>query len=204
MRIIVYDNSSINYNDELPVGVALDAEIDENTITYYNPDFYCKKFDDNLQAEGFLSVLLKNAEVNKDSLIAFLNKMEVVFSDLETTEQLITKADVVLFQSNYPPEWKTGLKLIKGVVVKYLNVWYEVLQAHTTQSDWTPDKTPALFNIPALPGVIPVWKQPTGAHDAYKKGDKVYFPTEKDTIYESKIDANVWSPLVYPAGWIKR
>lgn len=40
--------------------------------------------------------------------------------------------------------------------------------------------------------------QPTGAHDAYNKGDKVIF--EKKT-YVSTIDGNVWSPSVYPAGW---
>lgn len=33
------------------------------------------------------------------------------------------------------------------------------------------------------------------------KGDKVWYP-EKDTkIYESLIDANVYSPEAYPAGW---
>lgn len=42
------------------------------------------------------------------------------------------------------------------------------------------------------------WVQPTGAHDAYKKGDRVTFNGE---TYESVIDANVWSPSAYPAGW---
>lgn len=40
--------------------------------------------------------------------------------------------------------------------------------------------------------------QPTGAHDAYAKGDYVLWD---DKIYRSLIDANVWSPLAYPAGW---
>ena len=40
--------------------------------------------------------------------------------------------------------------------------------------------------------------QPTGAHDAYNKGDKVLFA---EKVYVSTIDGNVWSPLVYPAGW---
>ena len=43
------------------------------------------------------------------------------------------------------------------------------------------------------------WVQPTGAHDAYNKGDKVTFTDGK--VYVSVIDGNVWSPLVYPAGW---
>ena len=40
--------------------------------------------------------------------------------------------------------------------------------------------------------------QVTGAHDAYKKGDKVKF---EGKIYESLIDANTYSPSAYPAGW---
>jgi hypothetical protein len=45
----------------------------------------------------------------------------------------------------------------------------------------------------------PAWVQPTGAHDAYKLGDRVSF---NGADYESRIAANVWSPSVYPAGWL--
>lgn len=40
--------------------------------------------------------------------------------------------------------------------------------------------------------------QPTGAHDAYKKGDKVRF---NGKVYESLIDNNAYSPSAYPDGW---
>jgi hypothetical protein len=45
------------------------------------------------------------------------------------------------------------------------------------------------------------WKQPTGAHDAYMKGNIVVF---EGKTYKSIIDYNVWSPSVYPAGWEKQ
>lgn len=45
---------------------------------------------------------------------------------------------------------------------------------------------------------IQEFKQPTGAHDAYKKGGVVMFKGKK---YESLIDNNVYSPEAYPAGW---
>lgn len=45
---------------------------------------------------------------------------------------------------------------------------------------------------------IPAWKQPTGAHDAYKIGDRVLF---EGKTYESLIGGNVWSPSANPAGW---
>jgi hypothetical protein len=58
--------------------------------------------------------------------------------------------------------------------------------------------TPALYT-PVIPvGTVAEWKQPTGAQDAYKKGDRVLF---SEQTYESTIDANVWSPVDYPAGW---
>lgn len=42
------------------------------------------------------------------------------------------------------------------------------------------------------------WKQPQGAHDAYKNGDRVLF---EGKVYTSRIDGNVWSPKDYPVGW---
>lgn len=44
------------------------------------------------------------------------------------------------------------------------------------------------------------WVQPTGAQDAYNTGDRVTF---EGAVYTSTIDANVWSPTGYPAGWAK-
>ena len=78
---------------------------------------------------------------------------------------------------------------------------YKVVQAHTSQEDWVPGTVPALYVEIAPPDVIPVWVQPTGAHDAYQIGDKVHFPTKSDPVYESVIANNAWSPAVYPAGW---
>ena len=44
----------------------------------------------------------------------------------------------------------------------------------------------------------PEYVQPTGAHDAYKIGDKVTFEGKK---YECVLDGCVWSPSTYPQGW---
>lgn len=48
--------------------------------------------------------------------------------------------------------------------------------------------------VEEYPDFIP----PTGAHDAYKIGDKVTFDGKH---YKSVIDNNTWSPVDYPAGW---
>lgn len=83
--------------------------------------------------------------------------------------------------------------------IRYGGKLYRCVQGHTSQADWTPDTTPALWTEVALEGVIPVWRQPTGAQDAYAKGDKVHFPTVEDAVYISTVDSNVWQPGVY--GW---
>lgn len=95
--------------------------------------------------------------------------------------------------------WAVGVEYAADERIRYGEKLYKCVQAHTSQEDWTPDATPALWTEVALPGEIPVWKQPTGAQDAYNKGDRVHYPTADDPVYESTIDANVYAPGVY--GW---
>lgn len=101
--------------------------------------------------------------------------------------------------------WKAGKAYAVGDYLTYgVNTvgdvqLYKVVQAHTSQADWTPDATPALYNAIGLDDSgYPVWAQPTGAHDAYNKGDIVNY---NGTLYKSIIDGNVYSPDAYPAGW---
>lgn len=104
----------------------------------------------------------------------------------------------------YDP-WKIGKAYSAGEFVTYgINgvgdpQLYKVAQAHISQADWTPDITPALYVAIGLDEQgYPVWSQPTGAHDAYNKGDIVNY---NDKLYESLMDGNVYSPEVHPAGW---
>ena len=95
------------------------------------------------------------------------------------------------------PQWVTGHSYSVDDRLQYYGVLYRVVQEHTSQADWTPDITPALFVIVSLEE-WPEFVQPTGAHDAYNKGDKVTFEGKH---YISLIDGNVFSPAEYPAGW---
>ena len=99
------------------------------------------------------------------------------------------------------PAWAVGKAYATDERIRYGEKLYRCVQAHTSQADWTPDAAPALWTEVARPGDIPVWKQPTGAQDAYRIGDKVHFPTRGDPVYESLVDYNVYSPAEYPAGW---
>ena len=82
-----------------------------------------------------------------------------------------------------------------GDRVQYNGTLYKCIQAHTAQSDWTPDATPALWVVVTVEE-WPEWVQPAGAHDAYAKGSKV---THNGKKWISSYDANVWEPGVY--GW---
>lgn len=95
------------------------------------------------------------------------------------------------------PQWVVEHAYVVGERLQYNGVLYRVVQAHTSQADWTPDITPALFVVVSL-DEWPDFVQPTGAHDAYNKGDKVTFEGKH---YISLMDGNVYSPAAYPAGW---
>ena len=104
-------------------------------------------------------------------------------------------------------DWQIGKSYAVNEFIKYGTnsvgdpQLYKVVQAHTSQADWTPDSVPSLYSPIGLDEKgYPIWSKPTGAHDAYNKGDIVDF---NDTLYESLIDGNTWSPTEYPSGWSK-
>ena len=101
------------------------------------------------------------------------------------------------------PAWAVGKAYAIDDRIRSGDKLYRCVQAHTSQADWTPDATPALWTEVARPGEIPVWKQPSGAQDAYQKGDRVRYPDEAGAVYESLTDGNVWPPDAYPEGWRK-
>lgn len=103
------------------------------------------------------------------------------------------------------PEWEAGRAYAVGDILRHgVNSvgdpqLYKVVQAHTSQADWLPEATPALYDPFGLDEQgYPVWSQPTGAHDAYNAGDIVDY---NGTLYKSLIDGNTWAPDAYPQGW---
>lgn len=92
-------------------------------------------------------------------------------------------------------EWCEGNKFYS-----YGNDKAKCLQGHN-RMHYAIEEAPALWLIiPTISAGYPAWVQPTGAHDAYQIGDRVSL---NGSNYESKINANVWSPTAYPVGWEK-
>ena len=93
------------------------------------------------------------------------------------------------------PAWAAGNAYAIDDRVQYNCALYKCVQAHTSQADWAPDATPALW-VAVSVDAWPEWVKPTGAHDAYNRGDKVSYNGKH---YICTADANVYAPDVY--GW---
>lgn len=94
------------------------------------------------------------------------------------------------------PKWKIGEQYEKDDRVRYNEILYKVLQAHTSQAEWTPDIAVSLY-VKVSEEEFPEWQQPQGSHDAYMSGDKV---THLEKHWISTLDYNTYEPGVY--GWM--
>lgn len=108
--------------------------------------------------------------------------------DAATDESALESVDIY-------PAWKADTEYTVGYRVAFGGNLYKCVQAHTSQADWTPDATPALWTRVSI-DEWPEWIQPTGAQDAYNTGDKV---SHNEKHWISTTDGNVWEPGVY--GW---
>ena len=140
--------------------------------------------------------------------LPFFAEVEDPYAEIvEEQAQLIDEVSGMLTDdqaSDIPqifPEWAVDTAYKVDDRRRHGTKLYKCLQDHTSQADWTPDVAASLWVEIAKPGEIPVWRQPTGAQDAYNIGDKVHYPDADSPVYESLIDANVYSPEAYPAGW---
>ena len=100
------------------------------------------------------------------------------------------------------PEWKEGQHKADSVVQHDGQPW-RCLQSHdsTGNPTWCPGVAPSLwanYHATTAARALP-WVAPTGAHDAYNKGE--YMIWTDGLIYCSAIDGNVFSPNENGSGW---
>lgn len=130
------------------------------------------------------------ARVSETSEIAF-----VVMAESGAIDEVTATEHMDIFTP-----WVSGMSYVVDNLRTYgtgEQKLYRCVQAHTSQDDWTPDVTPALWALVGDPAVeYPEWAQPLGAHDAYGLGAKVTYNNQK---WVSVVDGNIWVPGVY--GW---
>lgn len=106
--------------------------------------------------------------------------------------QSLTDEEALTVKAIYPQWSGNGVNYAAGFKVLSAYILYKCLQAHTSQSDWTPEATPSLWAKVLIPdvSVIPEWEQPNSTN-GYSTGDKV---KRNGVTYESLVDNNVWEP----------
>lgn len=124
----------------------------------------------------------------------FAGKARHLRKKIESLAETLTDEEGLEFVDLFP-NWVVGKSYQINDRVKYGELLYKCVQAHTSQGNWSPDLTPALWMRVSIED-WPEWIQPTGAQDAYMSGDRV---SHNNKHWVSTADNNVWEPGVY--GW---
>ena len=124
------------------------------------------------------------ATINTQQYSAMMN---LIAADAQTfsDEKAFTYKDLY-------EDWQTSVVYPVGYKVNYNGILYKCLQAHTSQSSWTPDTAHSLWAKVLIPdsSVVLDWEQPLSTN-GYKKGDKI---KHNEKTWESLVDNNVWEP----------
>ena len=188
----------------LPDGrVMSDHEVSEiQHMRYGTTAVIVRSFDDETEHLWSIEYGTLDLDLGFDAAEAWVkDRPEMAEVDDERAQLISEIADMLTDEQaeqvpNAYPEWAVGVHYTVGKRVRHDGKLYRCEQAHTSQADYAPDKAPALWVRTSQEGEIPDWVQPTGAHDAYAKGDKV---RHNGKVWESTMDANVYEPGVY--GW---
>lgn len=138
--------------------------------------------------------------ITMDELYDYINRLpefELYVSDgdakFEELVSLLNDEQVETLPMDYFAMWTNGYYYTVGSRVRYNDNLYKCVQAHTSQFDWTPDVATSLWILSreGTAGEPIEWIQPTGAHDAYNRGDRVI---HNGDIWKSRINGNVWEP----------
>lgn len=98
-------------------------------------------------------------------------------------------------------EWAVGVTYKVDARVRWNDTLYKCNLAHTSESTWTPEVTPNLWTEIGLTEYREI-KDSMLSTEAFALGEIGWYQT-KDNLYKSLIEANVYTPDSYPAGWEK-
>lgn len=153
----------------------------EGYTAFYRTEIYAGKIYGVVMYKAEKTPEVQSSMVQAAVLVAQIQAQSL------TDEQAVTVKDI------YPAYDPNGVQYQKDFYLTHDGKLYKVLQAHTSQADWTPDTAPSLF-AEVLPGQggtgIGEWVQP-GSTNPYMTGDRV---THNGGMWESLVDNNVWEP----------
>ena len=149
-----------------------------------------------LPFEGFIAV---SAEEALPNVLGLLLRSAVADGKL-TDEELLSVQPALEGRV-----WQSGLSVQIGDVYSQGGFLWRCIQAHTTQTNWEPDKVPALWRKVEIihENTKRIWQPGVD----YALGDSVFYPDENGTEY-SCITAHTsqtgWEPPNTPALWQKK
>lgn len=120
---------------------------------------------------------------------------------LENSTESMTDEKIVQYPA-FVEKWHPDAEYTEGKRLSHNGTVYRVLQEHTSQEGWEPDKAPSLFAKVLVPTdesgqqtSVDEWEQPDSTNP-YMKGNKA---SHNGKVWESDYDNNVWEPGVF--GW---
>lgn len=146
-----------------------------------------------LPLDQFITVTTEEALSNALGLL-----LRLAVADGRVTDEELLSIQPVLEGRT----WRAGLAAQIGDVYAYDGHLWKCIQAHTTQSTWTPDITPVLWRkVEIVPeSNVRVWVDGVD----YAVGDEVAYPDESGTPYtclQAHISLTDWEPPNVPALW---
>ena len=146
-----------------------------------------------LPFEGFVAV---SAEEALPAVLGLLLRSAVADGKL-TDEELLSVQPALEGRV-----WQPGISVQVGDVYACGGFLWRCIQAHTTQSDWLPDKVPALWHKVEIvhEDEVRVWQ----AGVNYAAGDEVAYPDANGTLYaclQGHTALAGWEPPNVPALW---
>ena len=133
----------------------------------------------------------------------FLEKINIMYIEGEITKEQKDELDNLARKNANPENSYAPLQEQIDNLYLELNTLKSTVEANArgmSALKEVVEKLGGTITEPEIPVTeeYPEYKQPTGAHDAYKVGDKITFEGKK---YTCILDNCVWSPTEYPSAW---
>ena len=145
--------------------------------------------DGNLIAEEVVEVI--EYPLPEESLIAAARLVVLPKIAADELKDEAAEAFAGLF-----PDWEPGIAVNVGEVYRWDGTLVEVIQAHTTQADWTPIVVPALFKIHRTPDMTE-WV----AGISVNVGEQLTYQGATYQVVQAHTTQVGWEPPNVPALW---
>lgn len=139
----------------------------------------------------------KTVEVVVDEAGALMVAARLAATD-KVRSGSVSDEDAAALAPLYDP-WRPGEAVEVGDIRAWDGTLVECIQAHTTQADWTPDVTPALWKIHRTPPAS--GPEPWQAGASYAVGDEVEYGGQMYRCLQAHTSQAGWEPPNVPALW---